>query len=173
MLKVSPIADFLRANHAKAKNFNSYTSYQPYFNFVKSCEFYDPKGKYLGEMKRIIITPYEKTGSSYLSQNVYIKTLEDNFRVCREEQMKQFGTFAKIKGQNGENDMFVPEKLTKEFSFRDKNGNIIKDTWERVISSKLKPLPKEPNKEFNVYEALEPLKYNETHLGKTVETPKH
>lgn len=171
MLKITPIGQFLRSAKAVAKNHNSYNSGYPNFKFMQSCDFFDREGNYIGTMKRSSTKASMKNGSAYGSHQSYITTLENNGTISREQQINQYGSYAKIVGQNGEKDRFLPEKLTLEYSVRDDKNNIITEIWERVISSKLKPLPKEINKDYKVYEALEPVEFKENYLGKTITRP--
>lgn len=168
MLKITPIGQFLRSAKAVAKNHNSYNSGYPNFKFMQSCDFFDREGNYLATMKRSTTKASMKSGSGYGSQQSYIKTLEQGGTISREQQVNQYAHYAKIVGKEGEKDRYLPEKLTLEYSVRDDKNNIITEKWERVISSKLNPLPKEVNKDYNVYQALEPVEFKETYLGKTI-----
>lgn len=172
MNTISPVAQFLRANKAKAVNLQTYNSGYPYFKFMKYCDFVDPNGKYLGTMKRYTTPPGSvKSGSSYAAQEVYIRTFEDEGRKIQEQQVNQYITYAKIAGKDGEKDRFVPEKIRQEFSHRDEKENIVTKLFERVISSKLKKLNKDEPvglsglRPQNVYEALEPVQFTKTYTG--------
>lgn len=177
MNKISPIAQFLRANKAKAVNHQSYNSGYPNFKFMQSCDFVDPNGKYIGNLKRSTVKGDVKKGSSYASQEVYVTTFEDGGRKVHEQQVNQYMTYAKIKGMDGQ-DVFLPELTKREVSYRDEKGNIVTDFFERVISSKLrkisgdKPVGLSGLKPQNEYEALEPIKFTETHVGTTVKEAK-
>ena len=155
MSGISPVMEFLRTNGAKAINKNSYYSRQ-IDRPMQSCIFVDKSGNYLGLLRKSNVRWVR--GHAY--QTNYIETVnglgqERDFTI----------QYAKILGQNGEKDVFIPEKITKEFTIKDKAGNFFKEVRERVVSSKLKQVGENTDDRYKIYEALEPIQYKETILS--------
>ncbi len=160
--KLSPVAEFLRANHAKAKNHNIYRAY-PSGIPVKSCEFYDPNGKYLGKMSATA----GKVGKTpaFANFRTLIETVDGykaGFRQLKENTIY----FAKVLGENGKKESYLPEKMIKKQIVIDNQGYRTEDVFERTISSNLKLVKKKDENAYgyvsqNVYQAEEPVKYQE------------
>ncbi len=150
MVTISPIASFLRQKGAKAVNHNKYFS-RTLQRPMQECAFIGKDGNYIGTLRRSA-TQWIK-GHAY-HQN-YIET--GNMGQQRDFYIQ----YAKIIGKNGEKDKFIPEAIHKEFTIRDQNGNFTREIRERTVSSKLKPIGENTNDKYKIYEALEPIKYEE------------
>lgn len=162
--KLSPVAEFLRANHAKAKNIRVYRDY-PTGVPVKYCEFYDPNGNYLGKMSRSA-GKIGKTPSFALLKS-YIETLEPGYKAGYRQVTENVINFDKILGLNTEKTTYLPEKIVKKRTIIDNQGYKTEDIFERTISSKLKLIEKGDDKAYgyvpqNTYLAEEPIRYQET-----------
>lgn len=168
--KISPVAEFLRANHAIAKNHNAYRAY-PTGELVKSCDFYDLNGNFLGRMTRTG-TPINGKPSFALFKS-YIETMESGYKAGFRQVKENAIHFAKVIGLNGEKESYLPEKMTKTHTIIDNQGYKTEDKLERTISSKIK-LIKEADKNAygyvpqNTYLAEEPVKYQEKLLSHQV-----
>ena len=154
MSVVSPVMEFLRSNGAKAIKQPDYWSLST--GPMKTCDFVDKTGKPLGTLKR----SNHRWIKGHAYQTNHIQTTsglvqERDFTI----------QYAKILGQNGEKDVFIPEKITKEFTIRDKAGKFFKEIRERVVSSKLKQVGENKEDKYKIYEALEPIQYKETILS--------
>lgn len=160
--KISPVAEFLRANHAKAKNHNAY--YTNTGDFLKSCDFFDPSGKYLGRMSRRGDKVGRNPSFAYLGS--YIETVGSGFSAGLRQVKENVIHFAKVVDENGQKLSYLPETMEKKQVVIDANGLKTTDIFKRTINSKLKLLEKaDPNAygyvPQNKYQALEPVKYNE------------
>lgn len=167
--KLSPVAEFLRANHAKAKNHNAYCAKTG--EFLKSCDFYDPDGNYLGRMSRRAGL-FGKT-PAYARLGSYIETMEPGFKAGYRQVKESIINFAKIFDKDGEKVSYLPEKIVKTQTVIDNKGIKTADVFERTISSNLKPIEKEKKNAYglppqNSYVALEPVKYKEVQTSHTV-----
>ncbi len=150
MVSVSPIKAFLRQNGAKAVNKRTYINpalQKP----VSACEFVGKDGKYLGSLKR--------ANSRWLKGRAYNNYyMEAN---GMRQQRDSFVQYAKIAGKNGEKDKFVPELIKQESTLWNKDGSTAHEVRERVITSKLKQIGEDKDDKYKIYEALEPIKYEE------------
>ena len=161
--KISPVAEFLRKNHAIAKNHNTYRAY-PSGDLVKSCDFYDPNGNYLGRMSRTGALFSRKP--SFASFSSYIETMESKYSLGFRQVKENVIYFAKIIGLNGEKESYLPEKMKKTLTVIDNQGNKSIDKFERTISSKLNLIEAADKNAYgyvsqNIYSAEEPIKYQE------------
>ena len=168
--KLSPVAEFLRANRAIAKNHKSYRAY-PSGTLVKSCDFYDPSGNYLGKMST--------TGSvgnkpSFALLKSYIETVEPGYKAGFRQVKENVVHFEKVIGLKGEKESFIPEKMVKTHTVINNQGFKTEDIYERTVKSNLN-LIKEADKNAygyvpqNTYRAEEPIKYGEKHISHKTE----
>lgn len=166
--KLSPVAEYLRANHAKAKNNNEYRALTG--ELVKTCEFYDPNGNYLGKMSR--------TGSLYSNKpsfaffRSYIETLEPGYKAGYRQLKENIINFAKIINKKGE-EIYLPEIMKKKQIVIDNQNNKTTDIFERRINSKLELLEAADKKAYgyvpqNTYKAVEPITYKEEQTTHTI-----
>ncbi len=160
MVNISPITTALRDCGAKAYGHNSYVTRN--ITPMKECHFKDRNGNYVGTLKRAT--------NRWIKGHAYHRNYIEMGHMA---QQRDFDIqFAKILGKNGQKDMFIPEKITKEFTIRDKNKNFTKEIRERVVSSKLKLVGEDTHDKFKIYEALEPIKYEEKLISQgPVDTP--
>lgn len=154
MLKISPIAQYLRANHVKAQYLETTRSW-PNLDLVKRYSLRDTTKDIYSSCVGKMSTCINKYGHSSAYHRVYVSAGN------MQEQREQFVTFAKILGKDGGRDKFVPEKMTKTLTYMDAQGNLTKTHSERVISSKLNLVGKDEREGFNIYETVEPIKYTE------------
>lgn len=160
--KLSPVAEFLRANHAKAKNHNIYRSY-PSGTPVKSCEFYDPNGKYLGKMSATVGKISKKP--AFANLRTLIETV-DGYKAGFKQLKESTIYFAKVLGADGKKESYLPEKMIKKQIVIDNQGYKTEDVFERTISSELKLIKKKDENAYgyvsqNVYQAEAPIEYQE------------
>lgn len=151
MLKVTPVMQYLRRHHAKVDR----TSIKRFENvqtdgFAESMKLTE-QGTFLGDLVKHIVN----YGKAHATHKLYISA--GGMREEREQDVR----FAKIVGKNGSKDMFVPKKIIQTITFLDKNDKLLKQSWERVISSNLKLKGYDEKEKYPIYEALEPVKYFE------------
>ena len=168
--KLSPVAKYLRENHAIAKNHNTYRAY-PTGETVHSCQFFDPAGNYLGKMSRTV--PYKSKTPSFAILKSYIETVEKGYAGFRQVK-ENVVHFAKVIGLKGEKESFIPEKMVKTHTVINNQGFKTEDIYERTVKSNLN-LIKEADKNAygyvpqNTYRAEEPIKYGEKHISHKTE----
>ena len=160
--KISPVAEFLRANHAKAKNHMSYVERTG--EHVKTCNFYSPEGNYLGRMSRVV--PWKSKQPSFAYLRSYIETQEPNYKAGYRQLKENVVHFAKMLGVNGKKESYLPESMVKKQVVIDNLGNKTEDTFERKIVSKTKLIEAADKKAYgyvppNTYLAEEPVMYEE------------
>ena len=160
--KISPVAEFLRANHAKAKNIMKHTERTG--EQVKTCEFYGPAGNYLGRMSTVLPRKNKKTSFAYLRS--YIETQEPGYKAGYRQLKENVIHFAKILGVAGKNETYLPETMAKKQIVIDNLGNKTEDFFERKIASKTKLIKPADKNAYgyvpqNTYLAEEPVKYEE------------
>lgn len=165
--KLSPVAEFLRANHAIAKNHTTYRAY-PSGEAVRSCEFYDPNGNYLGKMTRTL--PYRGKNPGFAYLRSLIETMEPGYKAGFRQLKENAVYYAKILGLNGKKESYLPEKILKKQVVIDNKGYRTEDTFERTISSKMTLVKAADQKAYgyvpqNTYRAEEPIKYKEVQTG--------
>jgi len=166
--KISPIAEFLRANHAKAKNHNAYWTRTG--EHIKTCEFYDDKDNYIGKMTRKGRVGY-KPSFAYLQS--YIEVVKPNFSPIYRQIKENVIHFAEILGKNGEKTIYVPETMAKTHTLIDDKSVKTVDKFERKISSKLELVKAADKNAYsgvsqNTYYAAEPIKYKEVQTAHEV-----
>jgi len=151
MLKVTPVMQYLRRHHVKVDR----SSIKRLENvqtdgFAESMKLTE-QGTSLGNLVKHIVN----YGKARASHKLYISA--GGMREEREQEVK----FAKIAGQNGAKDVFVPQRIIQTITYVDGNDRLVKQRWERVISSHLKFKWYDKKEKYPVYEALEPIKYFE------------
>lgn len=167
--KLSPVAEYLRANHAKAAEHESYRAITG--EFVKSCKFFDPNGRYLGKMSRVV-PEYGKT-IAYARLQSYIETMESGYRAGFRQVKENVINFAKFLGLNGKKECYLPEKMVKKQIVINNQGYKTEDIFERKIDSKLTLVKKAEKNVYgyvpqNIYKAEEPVTYKEVQTGHNV-----
>lgn len=167
--KLSPVAKYLRENHAIAKNHNTYRAY-PAGETVHSCQFFDPNGNYLGKMSRTV--PYKSKTPSFAILKSYIETVEKGYAGFRQVKENVIN-YAKILGVNGKKETYLPEKMVKTQTVIDKNGIKTEDKFERTISSKMKLVKAADKKAYgyvpqNTYLAEEPVQFKEVQTAHNI-----
>lgn len=161
--KLSPVAEFLKANCAKAKNHNTYRAQTG--DIVSYCEFYNPQGQYLGQMTRIKPHYGDKPSFAYLKS--YIQTMESGYKEGYRQVKENVIHFAKILGlKDGQEASYLPEKMVKKQIVINNQGYKTEDVFERTISSNMTLLEKADPKAYgyvpqNTYRAEEPIIYQE------------
>lgn len=166
--KLSPVAEFLRANHAKARNHKVYWSTTG--DLVKTCEFFDSNGNYLGKMSRTGAKVGKEPAFAYLRS--YIQALELGFKAGDRQLKENAIYFAKVVDKSGKKVMYLPEKMSRKQTVIDTQGIKTIDEFERTINSNLK-LIKPAEERYgcvsqNTYQALEPVKYKEVQTNHSV-----
>lgn len=122
MAKISPVAQFLQANSAKAKLLTESHYYgKDAFGWVKKSNFVDKNsGDVIGN-----ITSSGRKRPDSASHRVIINL--QNMTEIRSQKVK----FAKISDQNGK-DRFVPEKISTEIKTIEDGKNPIIRKFERI-----------------------------------------
>ncbi len=170
--KLSPVAEFLRANKAKAQNICKYTDPRT-GTPLKSCDFVSPDGRYLGRLS-MTLPIYSKSSGPY-SANLgsYIETMESKYKAGYRQVKENKISFAKILGLNGKKETYLPEKMVKTQTVINNQGIKTQDTFERTISSELELVEKADPKAYgyvsrNTYLAKEPIQYTEVQTSHEV-----
>ena len=170
--KLSPVAEFLRANQAKAKNIQKYTDY-PSGIKIKTCEFYSPDGSYLGRMSRTLPTYSRTSGPYFANLKSYIETMESKYKAGYRQVKENTVNFAKILGVKGDKETYLPEKIVKKQTIISNQSIKTEDVFERTISSELELIKKANSKAYgeasrNVYIAKEPIQFTEVQTSHNV-----
>lgn len=159
--KLSPVAEFLRANHAKAKNHNSY--WTKFGENIKTCEFYDDKDNYIGKMTRKGWVGHKP---SYAFLQSYVEVVDQWYSPIYRQIKENVIHFAKILDKNGKKNTYIPETMAKTQTVIDNKKIKTVDKFERQISSNLDLVKAADPKAYgyipqNTYIAAEPVRYKE------------
>ncbi len=150
MLKVSPVAEYLRSNSGKAK----FLTEKHYFGdrvltWIEKSNFVNKNnGDVIGNITHV----GQWRGGVSASHKVIVKL--PNVTEIRSQKVQ----LAKI--IDGSTDKFVPEKVTTEIKTIEKGKEPVVQKIERFISSKLFHIGKDTENDVEIYNALEPIKYS-------------